>query len=180
MEACRDERQRLLIKKEKLMPRIIEHERAQISKLFEETSCDMQNQEQLFPAFHAAPENPNTEEYLAILKGYTTKLEHRLESLKPILMRIERRQALVEERKQYEALVADPNRLTSRKGGLSHLKENEMRIRVEKKLPKLEGIIGGMVKKWQTENETVLIINGSPFLVRGDKTMLSITMCQHS
>eukprot|EP00750_Incisomonas_marina_P030416 INCI7497.3.p1 GENE.INCI7497.3~~INCI7497.3.p1 ORF type:complete len:474 (+),score=137.32 INCI7497.3:204-1424(+) len=44
VEACRDERQRLLIKKDKLMPRIIQIERQKIQQLFEQTSCDMDNQ----------------------------------------------------------------------------------------------------------------------------------------
>ena len=48
VEACRDERQRLLIKKEKLLPRIVEHERAQIARLFDQTSCDAENQVRLF------------------------------------------------------------------------------------------------------------------------------------
>ncbi len=67
---------------------------------------------------------------------------------------------------RYKAIISDPNRLTSRKGGLSHLKENEMRIRVEKKLPKLEGIIENLVTEWEKENDAVLTINGVRFLVR--------------
>ena len=100
VEACRDERQRLLIKKEKLMPRIIEHERNQIEALFKQTFCGIENQKALFPLFHSVPENPNTEDYLAVLKTYTAKLEGRLETLQPILSRIERRTALVQERKE--------------------------------------------------------------------------------
>ena len=122
-------------------------------------------QKKIFSAFHDAPEVQD-EEYLNVLKSYTAKLEKRSEALQPILGRIERRQALVEERAKYEAMIADPNRLTSRGRGLSQLKENEMRIRVEKKLPKLEAALSEMVSKWETENEATLIFNGVKFLVR--------------
>ena len=165
VEACRDERQRLLIKKEKLLPRIIHLERQKIEQLFEQTSCDIDNQHKLFAAYHNPPEHL-TEEYLRTLKDYTLKLEQRLEGLKPILARIERRAVLVDERIQYEKIVSDPNRLTSRRGGLSHLKENEMRIRVEKKLPKLEAHITEMVTKWEAENDCTLLVNGKSYLVR--------------
>ncbi len=80
------------------MPRIIEHERQQIIKLFEETSCDLESQQKQFPAFHTPPKDPNSEEHLATLKTYTVRLQTRLEALKPILGRIERREALVQER----------------------------------------------------------------------------------
>ncbi len=54
VEACRDERQRLLIKKEKLMPRIIAIERASILKLFNSTSCDIDNQVRYYYAVKKA------------------------------------------------------------------------------------------------------------------------------
>jgi len=163
VEACRDERQRLLILKEKMLPRIIGHERALISGLFESTSCDEVNQKKLFPAFAERPEVED-ESYLETLKGYTAKLEARFEGLQPILSRIERRRELVAEREEYQALISDPNRLKSRSSGLTQLKENEMRIRVEKKLPKLESILATAVAKWEKENETTLMIDESPFL----------------
>jgi hypothetical protein len=133
------------------------------SKLFEQACCDLDNQKQSFAEFHQPPEKQD-DEYLAILKDYTAKLEKRFEGLQPILSRILRRKELVEERKKYDALISDPNRLTSRGRGLSQLKETEMRIRVEKKLPKLQLVLKEVVNKWQVENETVLVYDGTPFL----------------
>ena len=52
-----------------------------------------------------------------------------------------------------------------------------MRIRVEKKLPKLEAAITEMVTAWEKENEATLVFDGEPFLVRTIFLMLLLLLC---
>jgi len=85
-------------------------------------------------------------------------LKARLETLTPIYANIKKRAELLHERKVYNQLLSDPDRLLSRKRRGKDLKEEQkMRRRVTSLLPRLEKRLREQVSAWQqTHNDEVM------------------------
>ena len=95
------------------------------------------------------------------------RLEALLEERQPILALINKHRELIDERDQLAASSNDSSRLMARGGGSSVrdptrlLREEKMRKRIAKELPRLEVELRRALEKWEDDY-------GEPLLVRGD------------
>ncbi|XP_042328578.1 protein regulator of cytokinesis 1 isoform X2 [Sceloporus undulatus] len=63
---------------------------------------------------------------------------------------------------ELERKAMDPSRFTNRGGNL--LKEEKLRVKLQKTLPKLEEELQGRVERWEQEHGAPFLVNGQPFL----------------
>ncbi|WEW61249.1 Microtubule bundling protein [Emydomyces testavorans] len=107
----------------------------------------------------------------ALLSAHEAEIA-RLEALKeqraPVLERIEKHRSLVQDRDALAASSQDASRLTARGTGSQKrdptrlLREEKMRKRINKELPKVEAELRKVLENWEDEY-------GRPFLVHGER-----------
>lgn len=66
-----------------------------------------------------------TDELYQEHERYVEELEERLEQFSPVLRLMRRREELMADRDEYEAMIADPTRLLSRGGGAACVVDGE-------------------------------------------------------
>jgi len=91
------------------------------------------------------------------------RLENLLEERKPLLFLINKHRELVDEKEQLALLAQDSSRLMSRgpRDPTRLLREEKMRKRIAKELPRVEVELKKALENWEDGN-------GEPFLVRGE------------
>lgn len=101
---------------------------------------------------------------MAVHEAEITHLERLLEERGPILSLIEKHRSLLEDREQLSISSNDASRLTARGGARDPtrlLREEKMRKRLAKDLPKVEADLRVALELWEEEN-------GASFTVRGE------------
>jgi Ase1/PRC1/MAP65 family protein len=116
----------------------------------------------------------------ALLSAHEAEIQ-RLEALKeqrlPILQKIDRHRELVKERDDLQQSSQDASRLMGRgqKGERRDpgklLREEKMRKRISKELPKIEAELRKTLERWEDEY-------GRPFLVLGDRYLDELYACE--
>ena len=111
-----------------------------------------------------------TEEILAEHEQYYATLKGRVELLRPLLQKVSRREAWVQERLQLEALQMNPERLTARgpKAREDRKKEEHMQSNV-KKLEKLTKELRKSIMEWEDTNSEHFVFAGVRYVERIDQ-----------
>ncbi|KAF2453174.1 microtubule associated protein-domain-containing protein [Lineolata rhizophorae] len=116
----------------------------------------------------------------ALLSAHEAEID-RLENLKhqrlPVLALIDKHRALIKERDDLAASAADPSRLIAKKGERRDptrlLREEKMRKRIAKELPKVGQDLQRALESWEDEY-------GRPFLVHGERYLDELYAAQAS
>jgi protein regulator of cytokinesis 1 len=138
--------------KAQMRGKLVEEARDQILSLWEETNAS-QSQRAAFTQLNVTDEELFTDELLQEHDEEIAVLVVRLDQMRPILGMIEKREAVVAERAQYEELQKDPERLKQRGGALTKqlMMEEKMSKRIKKDLPKYEEALSKKLKEWKKE-----------------------------
>ena len=108
-----------------------------------------------------------SEALLAVHEAEIAHLEALLEERQPILAMVDKHRSLLADREQLAISSQDASRLMSRGGAGAPrdptrlLREERMRKRIGKELPRIEGDLRAALEHWEEEN-------GRPFTVKGE------------
>jgi len=113
--------------------------------------------------FSPAQTNVYTDALLQAHEMEIHRLEIIYEECKPVLTLINKHRELMEDKEQLALLVQDSSRLMSRgpRDPTRLLREEKMRKRIAKELPRVDIELRKALESWEEEN-------GEPFLVRGE------------
>lgn len=159
------ELERLHVLKSKMLGKLIVEARERIAFLWEETNSP-QEQKQSFAPYYIETEALWNDELLDKHDEYIALLEGRLEQMKPILRIIERREEILKERMEYEALQHNSERLQERGAALTKqlMREEKMAKRIKRELPKLTSMLVEKLKEWKLEHSEDFQYNGNVYL----------------
>ena len=143
--------------------------RATISGQWDELRLGAELREKAFPAFFSPPSTFSDDLY-ASHEEFITTLSVQLDEARPILKAIEKRTAILGERAEYEALMADPQRLLAKGSSSARLREEKLERRVKKELPAVTKKLRQQVMEWEAaHNNQHLTIDGTRYLEILDK-----------
>lgn len=154
--------------KSKMMGKLVLEAREKIQELWDQTNANGSPRDSC-DGLREEDESNFTDELLAEHEGFIKVLKSRLEHMRPILVMIEKREAIVSERIVYEELQKDPERFQQRGMALTKqlMKEEKMSRRIKKDLPKYTEHLEKKLKDWaETNNE--------PFLYKGEAYICTI------
>jgi len=154
--------------KSEMMGNLVLEAREKIQKLWDETNANGSPRDSC-DGLKEDDESNFTDELLAEHEEFIKVLKSRLEQMRPLLIMIEKREAIVSERMEYEGLQKDPERFQQRGSALTKqlMKEEKMSRRIKKDLPKYTEHLEKKLKDWaETNNES--------FLYKGEAYMCTI------
>lgn len=161
--ACEAELQRMQALKKEKLSELVADARAQVITLWDELHAGPDERASM--AEMSTPEDALEETTFSALQRKVATLEEKVGRFRPLLKKIRRREELLKEKVVYEALLADPSRLLSRRRGAAQMEEAKMGNRVTKRLPKLTAALKKEVRAWENEEGNAeLWINGERFL----------------
>ena len=165
IEKGQDELNRLRLLKEEMLGKLIFEARERIKVLWIETNAP-RDQQLMFTPFSIDSEDLWDDVLLDKHDDYIVTLESRLEQMKPILRIIERRQEILKERMEYEALQHNSERLQQRGAALTKqlMREEKMAMRIKKELPKLTSLLVEKLIEWKTEHGEEFQFAGRAYL----------------
>ncbi|KAF8421076.1 microtubule associated protein [Tirmania nivea] len=117
--------------------------------------------------FEAAFVDEFTEALLSVHEAEIAHLEQLLEERGPILSLIDKHKSLLEDREQLAISSTDASRLTQRGGQRDPtrlLREEKMRKRIAKDLPKIEAELRAALEQWEEESGTSFTVRGTDYL----------------
>ena len=83
-------------------------------------------------------------------EAYYHRLRERVEELRPILLKIQSREALVEDRIELERLQLNPDRLKNRSANaFAERKREESMVKGVRSLERVTGELVGMIEAWE-------------------------------
>jgi hypothetical protein len=86
----------------------------------------------------AKPAEPaEQEECFNRVREHALQLEAELEEVSAILALVEKREAILADKDEYQRIISDPSRLLSRGGGAARLREEKLERRIKKELPQV-------------------------------------------
>ena len=149
--------------KARMMGRLVADARAEIGMLWEATSAP-EAQRAAFKAFAVTDEAGFTEDLLSEHDSYIRHLRKKYEQMQPILTVIERREAILRERDEYEEAQRDPARLQQRGAALTKqlMREEKIARRIKKELPKATEFLERKLKAWGKNR------GNDPFIYQGE------------
>ena len=148
---------------------LMAHARATITSQWDELRLGAELREKAFPSFFSPPSTFSDDLYAAH-EEFITTLSNQLEEARPILKAIEKRTAILGERAEYEALMADPQRLLAKGSSSARLREEKLERRVKKELPAVTKKLRQQVVEWEAaHNNQHLTIDGTRYLEMLDK-----------
>ncbi|CAF0973615.1 unnamed protein product [Adineta steineri] len=113
----------------------------------------------------------NEEDYLA-MNDEINRLETYVESIRPLLTKIQKREWYKKEMVEFEKHAGDPARL--RGSSTQLLKEERFRKDLSREFPKLTDDLRRMVAEWEEFSGKKLIYGGEPYLESMNKEKLSV------
>lgn len=118
-----------------------------------------------FEAFDVDDESEFTEELLEAHEKYVDHLKAQLEEMKPILRIIERRDVILRERKEYQELQKDSDRLKQRGAALTKqlMEEEKMARRIKRELPKLTALLEEKLQEWKENHGEEFQLHGQGY-----------------
>ncbi|KAK6533599.1 hypothetical protein TWF694_002536 [Orbilia ellipsospora] len=116
--------------------------------------------------FEPAWSNSNTEAVLRAHEMEVAKLQRLVDERSPILNMIEKYQTLVNDKSSLEASAQDPTRLLAKgpRDPTRLLREEKMRKRIAKELPKVEADLVVALEDWEAEHGEVFKVHGESYL----------------
>lgn len=156
---------RLYALKEVMMGRLIVEARKKIEDLWDQTNAT-DEQKAGFHGMHVHDESLLNDELLSQHEGYIQSLEKKLEQMRPLLEVIEKREAIIQERMQYEEFLKDPTRLQQRGSALTRqlMKEEKMSRRIKKDLPKYTDHLNKKLRDWASAHGEAFLYKGQDYL----------------
>ncbi|KAL7580295.1 hypothetical protein ACA910_013025 [Epithemia clementina (nom. ined.)] len=156
------ELERLTTIKCEMIGQLIREAREEIEDLWDQIDAD-ETYRRSFQAFFVEAENEFDDELLDAHEIYVGQLNERLEERKPILRLIERREAIVKERMEYEQLQKDPERLKQRTAAVARqvMEEEKMARRIKRDLPKLTSILKEKLAEWKERQGEEFMYQGA-------------------
>lgn len=148
-----DELKRLNEIKAQMLGKLVSDVRTEIQDLWEQTNLDPSYRDSFEP-MKVQDEALFDDDLLEKHEIYKHVLEQRLEEMKPILRLIERREAIIIERMEYELLQKDPQRLKQRGAALTRqlMEEEKMDKRIKRELPRLTQILVDKLSEWKEKH----------------------------
>lgn len=113
------------------------------------------------------PNDNVSEELLVAHERERERLELEVAEMGPVLDRLRKYFAVVEEMRELEASASDPNRLLGKatRGDPGRLlREEKARKRVVKEKPRLEQELRSLIPEWEQDHGRPLLVNGARFL----------------
>ncbi|KAL7533014.1 hypothetical protein ACHAXR_004994, partial [Thalassiosira sp. AJA248-18] len=136
-----------------MIGKLVREQRVTIEELWEKTNSCPAERASFNAYFHIHDDEQLTSEILVKHEEYVATLRSKLEKMQPILDLIARREAIIEDRIELEFLQKDPDRLKGRGATKRLMKEEKMRSRVTKELPKITSKLEKMLSQWYAENK---------------------------
>lgn len=128
------------------------HVREQIAALWEEAFIKSDIQKQKLFSSYFDPQDRITDVSLTAHEDYLEKFLKYMQVLRPLLAKVARREAVVDERMEYENILQNPDRLKSRGYTIEErVKEEAMCARV-RKLDKTTTDLLEEIQNWEKEN----------------------------
>jgi len=160
------ELERLLILKSEMLGKLILEARETIVGLWDEMNATEQYKGS-FGAFRVTDDSQFNEELLEIHEGYVDYLREQLDEMKPILRIIERREVILRERKEYQELQKDSERLQQRGAALTQqlMREEKMARRIKRDLPKLTTLLEEKLQEWIEKHEQPFQLHGTDYAI---------------
>ncbi|KAH8548846.1 microtubule associated protein-domain-containing protein [Umbelopsis sp. PMI_123] len=156
-----NELQRLTIIKQERMEEFIKRAREELKMLWDQLYYSEEQRQKFKPAYTESV----ADEILEAHEKEITRTHILIEDQKHILERVEKHMRLVEEIKQFEASMSDPNRLFGKgqrdPGRL--LREEKFRRRIARELPKVKRELRSALKEYQETNGDPFCVFGKPY-----------------
>lgn len=167
IEACESKLAALRSEMQAKLASIIEDARTTIHALWDELHFG--ESERVFDGLDT-PQTAFDDDVLAAHEAHIDKLNEELANLRPILRAIAKRAAILEDRVEYEQLIADPSRLLSRgrADAARRIREAKLERRVKKELPAVTAKLKTNLNEWTEEH-------GRPFLYDGVDILAAIS-----
>jgi Ase1/PRC1/MAP65 family protein len=159
------ELKRLHSLKSEMLGNLIYEARETIRSLWEQTNATPECL-QIFTAFNVQDEDLFDDELLEKHDDYIGTLQARLEQMKPILRLIERREAVLRDRIEYEDLQKDSDRLKQRGAAMTKqlMAEEKMAKRIKRDLPKLTETLTETLAEWKQVHDEDFQYKGHVYL----------------
>lgn len=166
IRAGQEELERLHVLKRQNMAKILGREREDIEAMWAELGVPPHTQREEFPLFFADLGSLE-ESALTDYEQYAEVLRGRLEALRPLLAKVQKREMYISDRLEYEQLIMNPERLMARGPNASKMRkrEEEMAKRV-KLLKKLDDDLTRTITAWQEQNNQVFTFQGMRYFDR--------------
>ncbi|CAB9502953.1 protein regulator of cytokinesis [Seminavis robusta] len=164
IEKGETELQRLVSLKSKMLGDLILEARETIIELWDDMNAT-EDFRKAFTPFSAANEEDTTEDLLEAHEKYIDNLRAQLDEMKPILRIIERRDVILRERKQYQELQQDSDRLKQRGAALTKqlMEEEKMARRIKRDLPKLTSMLEEKLFEWKEQHGEDFQLHGENY-----------------
>lgn len=165
MEKGEAELERLHLLKAEMLGNLIAEARDAITDLWDQTNATLETR-QSFAAFYVRDESLFDDELLEKHDEYIAALQARLEQMRPILRLIERREAVLQERYEYEELQKDSDRLKQRGAAMTKqlMAEEKMAKRIKRDLPKLTEHLIEKLAEWNEKHGSEFQFKGEVYL----------------
>ena len=162
LEKGEKEIERLRVLKEEMMGKLIDEARTRIQSLWNETNAT----EEQRASFQGMNVRDESDELLTDHENYVEVLEQRLEQMRPIIEVIMKREAIIQERMQYEEFLKDPSRLQQRGAALTRqlMKEEKMSRRIKRDLPKYTEHLAKKLEEWSRAHDEPFMYKGEDYL----------------
>mmetsp|Transcript_34194 Transcript_34194/g.82327 ORF Transcript_34194/g.82327 Transcript_34194/m.82327 type:complete len:677 (+) Transcript_34194:198-2228(+) len=156
---------RLQALKSTMIGKLVGEARDTIQQLWEETNATL-DQRRSFEAMNVRDESLFDDQLLDTHNDYIQVLVARLESMKPIIRAIERREDILRERMEYEELQKDSDRLKQRGSAMAKqlMEEEKMARRIKRDLPKLTKHLEDKLVEWKESHGEEFIFNGEVYV----------------
>ncbi|CAF1543474.1 unnamed protein product, partial [Rotaria sordida] len=149
---------------EKLTVSLRKQAREKLKRLWDQ--LDVPNDQRIIPKTQ-----DNEDDYLA-MNDEINQLEIYVESIRPLLVKIQKREWYKKEMVEFEKRAADPARLRGNSTQL--LKEERFRKDLSREFPKLTDDLRRMVAEWEESTGKTLIYGGESYLETMNKEKLSV------
>ncbi|CAF1392066.1 unnamed protein product [Rotaria sp. Silwood1] len=149
---------------EKLTVSLRTQAREKLKRLWDQ--LDVPNDQRIIPKTQ-----DNEDDYLA-MNDEINRLEIYVESIRPLLIKIQKREWYKKEMVEFEKHAADPARLRGNSTQL--LKEERFRKDLSREFPKLTDDLRHMVAEWEESTGKKLIYGGESYLETMNKEKLSV------
>ena len=185
IQAYRSELDRMLVLKRSNLSAFIQRERTALTTLWDTLYLSFPARLEGFPPFaiNVSPTlcpttgaellNDNVSEELLLAHEHErVRLEAEVAAMGPVLTRLGKYFAVVEEMRELEESAADPNRLLGKatRGDPGRLlREEKARRRVKLQKPKLEADLRALIPQWEADHARPLLVNGARFLDELDR-----------
>lgn len=165
IEKGEKELHRLRALKSEMLGKLVQESRESIVRLWDEMNASKEYRESYKP-FRINDEKEFTEELLETHEKYLELLGAELDEMKPILRIVERRGVILHERKEYQELQKDSDRLKQRGAALTRqlMEEEKMARRIKRDLPKLTALLHEKLYEWKEKHGKEFQLHGEDYV----------------